>query len=112
MDMTQYDKYHYRFEDLKENKGIKRVDIILHDDDEMTIEYSGKKGYNTEGFDYPLFNRKEKDEETSWFLYRVEEIIDGEFELLDQLRSPIEADEKQMTHYIKKQVEIYCYKEE
>ncbi len=110
--MDQYTKYHYRFEDLKENKGIKRVDIILHDDDEMTIEYSGKKGFSTEGFEYPLFNKKEKDEQTSWFIYRVEEIIDEDFELLDELRMPIEADEKQMTHKIRKQVEIYCYKEE
>ncbi|RAP50625.1 MAG: hypothetical protein BZ133_05110 [Methanosphaera sp. SHI613] len=109
--MNINDKYHYRFEDLKENKGINQVEIILHDDDDMTIEYSGKKGFNTEGFDYPLFNRKEKDEETSWFLYRVEEIIDTEFELLDMLREPIAADEKQMTHIIKKQVEIYCFKE-
>ncbi|RAP48960.1 MAG: hypothetical protein BZ136_04305 [Methanosphaera sp. rholeuAM74] len=110
--MTELEKYHYRFEDMKENKGIRKVDIILHDDDEMTIEYSGKNGYNTEGFEYPLFNRKEKDEETSWFLYRVEEIIDMEFEFLDMLRMPIEANEKQMTHAIKRQIEIYCYKEE
>ena len=110
--MTELEKYHYRFEDMKENKGIRKVDIILHDDDEMTIEYSGKNGYSTEGFEYPLFNRKEKDEETSWFLYRVEEIIDMEFEFLDRLRMPIEADEKQMTHAIKRQIEIYCYKEE
>jgi len=110
--MTELEKYHYRFEDMKENKGIRKVDIILHDDDEMTIEYSGKKGVSTEGFEYPLFNRKEKDEETSWFLYRVEEIIDMEFEFLDMLRMPIEANEKQMTHAIKRQIEIYCYKEE
>jgi len=110
--MTELEKYHYRFEDMKENKGIRKVDIILHDDDEMTIEYSGKNGYSTEGFEYPLFNRKEKDEETSWFLYRVEEIIDMEFEFLDMLRMPIEANEKQMTHAIKRQIEIYCYKEE
>ncbi len=109
--MDQFSRYHYRFEDLKENKGIKRVDIILHDDDEMTIEYSGKNGYSTEGFGYPLFNKKEKDEQTSWFIYRVEEIIDEDFELLDELRMPIEADEKKMTHKIRKQVEIYCYKE-
>lgn len=109
--MNINDKYHYRFEDMKENKGINKVEIILHDDDDMTIEYSGKNGFNTEGFDYPLFNRKEKDEETSWFLYRVEEIIEMEFELLDELREAIEADEKQMTHKIRKQVEIYCYKE-
>ena len=105
------DIYHYRFEDLKENHGIKKVEILLHDDDEMTIEYSGKNGFSTEGFDYPLFNRKEKDEETAWFLYRVEEIIEEDFELLDELRDPIEADEKQLTQYIKKQVQIYCYKD-
>lgn len=110
--MTTETKYHYRFEDLKSNKGIKRVDIILHDDEEMTIEYSGKDGYNKEGFKYPLFNRKEKDEETGWFIYRVEDIIDNEFSLLDDLRLPIEADEKQMTHYIKNSIQIYCYKED
>lgn len=110
--MIEDEAYHYRFTDMKENKGIKQVEIILHDDDDMTIEYSGKKGYNTEGFDYPLFNRKEKDEQTGWFIYRVEEIIDTEFELLDELRMPIQADEKKLTHTIKKQVEIFCYKEE
>lgn len=109
--MITDETYHYRFSDLKENKGIKEVEIILHNDDEMTIEYSGKNGFNTEGFDYPLFNRKEKDEETSWFLYRVEEIIDTEFELLDELRMPIQLDEKQLTHKIRKQVEIFCFKD-
>lgn len=108
--MTNETEYHYRFEDLKKNTGIKKVDIILHDD--LTIEYSGKNGFNTEGFDYDLFNRKEKDEETGWFIYRVEEILDSEFSLLDDLRLPIEADEKQMTHYIKNSIQIYCYKED
>jgi hypothetical protein len=55
--MTSYDKFHFRFEDLKENHGINTAEIILHNDDEMTIEYSGKNGFNTEGFDYPLFNK-------------------------------------------------------
>lgn len=109
--MTNDETYHYRFTDLKDNKGIKEVEIILHNDDEMTIEYSGKKGFNTEGFDYPLFNRKEKDEETGWFLYRVDEIIETEFELLDELREPIQLDEKQLTHKIHKQVEIFCFKD-
>lgn len=109
--MINDETYHYRFSDLKENKGIKEVEIILHNDDEITIEYSGKNGFNTEGFDYPLFNRKEKDEETGWFLYRVEEIIDTEFELLDKLRMPIQLDEKQLTHKIRKQVEIFCFKD-
>ena len=109
--MITDETYHYRFSDLKENKGIKEVEIIIHNDDEMTIEYSGKNGFNTEGFDYPLFNRKEKDEETSWFLYRVEEIIDTEFELLDELRMPIQLDEKQLTNKIRKQVEIFCFKD-
>ena len=108
--MINYETYRYRFIDLKENKGIKEVEIILHNDDEMTIEYSGKNGINKEEFDYPLFNRKEKDESTSWFIYRVEEIIDTDFELLDELRMPIQADEKELTHTIRKQVEIYCFK--
>ena len=110
--MTDYEKFHYRFEDLKENTGIRKVEIIMHNDDEMTIEYSGKDGFNTEGFDYPLFNKKNKDEDTSWFLYRVEEIRDTEFEILDQLKEPIQLDEKQLTHKIRKQVEIFCFKEE
>ncbi|MDO5851774.1 MAG: hypothetical protein Q4Q23_04725 [Methanobacteriaceae archaeon] len=108
--MTEYRKYHYTFEDLRKNKGIKKVEIILHDDEELTIEYSGKKGYSTEKFDYPLFNRKEKDEETAWFLYRVEEFIE-EFSLLDEMNTPIEADEKKMTKKIKNGIEIFCYEE-
>lgn len=109
--MTTYDKFHYKFEDLKENRGIHTAEIIIHNDDEMTIEYSGKNGFNTEGFDYPLFNKKSKDETTSWFLYRVEEIIDTEFDLLEDLKTPILLDEKKLTHKIKNQIEIYCYKE-
>ena len=46
--MINYETYRYRFIDLKENKGIKEVEIILHNDDEMTIEYSGKNGFNKE----------------------------------------------------------------
>ena len=109
--MTSYEKFHFRFEDLKENHGINTAEIIIHNDDEMTIEYSGKNGFNTEGFDYPLFNKKAKDETTSWFLYRIEEIIDTEFDLLEDLKIPIQLDEKQLTHKIKNQVEIFCYKE-
>ncbi|MBQ6220866.1 MAG: hypothetical protein IJJ47_14125 [Methanosphaera sp.] len=109
--MESDEKYHYRFEDLKENTGIKKAEIILHNDDDMTIEYSGKNGFNTEGFDYPLFNKKNKDEDSSWFLYRIEEIIDTEFELLDNLRAPIQLDEKQLTHTVRKQIEIFCFKE-
>ena len=108
--MINYETYRYRFIDLKENKGIKEVEIILHNDDEMTIKKKKKNGFNKEEFDYPLFNRKEKDESTSWFIYRVEEIIDTDFELLDELRMPIQADEKELTHTIRKQVEIYCFK--
>ena len=108
--MTLNRKYHYVFEDLRKNKGITRVEIILHDNEEFTVEYSGKKGFNTEKFDYPLFNRKEKDEETAWFLYRVEEFIE-EFTILDEMKIPIEADEKKMTKKIKNGVEIFCYED-
>lgn len=31
--MTSYEKFHFRFEDLKENHGINTAEIILHNDD-------------------------------------------------------------------------------